>query len=122
MALKKLHTTPSGVPLTIFRITPGRIDPDARDASFWIHGYAHEGIPKNKPSITPCFGKVRLEGDTFDLWLSKAALTAAADEGRDLYEQLYLFLRSPGLKNENFARYDYAAVPLNFFEDAEDLL
>jgi hypothetical protein len=114
MALLKNHTTASGIPLTVFRIQPGRIDPLAREASFVVSGYVNASVPADKPSV-PIFAKLRLSGADFDAVFSKGALKDAAKKGDDLYRVLYKQLKKT-LKADQLV----SDAGNSFFSDATD--
>lgn len=120
MALSKQYTAPDGIPLSHFRLMPGRIDPVAREASFHVAAYVNASVPSNKPAKGyEIFAKLRLTGDKFDLYLSKSALTAAAIVGHDIYAVLYL-----ALKIETQTGPEQCVIcdaGSNFFADAENV-
>jgi hypothetical protein len=102
MAFQKPHTTGAGIPLNYYRISTARIDYATKEASVIFE--AMTSAQAAQPAV-PVFAKLRLHGEVFDKWFSKAALA-----GEDVNAQAYRAAKAEGVICDAGA---------SFFADAE---
>lgn len=122
MALKKTINLPEGFSAEYWRMMPARIDPEARECSAMIALYVSQAVTA---PVRGRVAKLRLSGAQYDAWVSKAALVAAAGQGRDLYAQLYLAARAvcqnPSGEGHIVCDFGNTEAGCTLFADAEDV-
>jgi hypothetical protein len=94
MALSKSHTLLNGVTVKHYRVMPYYIDYMVRESSACVAAYVNALVPDSEAAV-PVFAQLRLSGDKFDEYLSKAVLSAP--DAPDTLTQLYKALKAePG--------------------------
>lgn len=84
MAFTKPQELPTGATVTTYRVGFYRVDYSTREAS--AH-FTASITPESPRPLVPLFAKLRLTGEAFDRYLSKATL--AQPGGADIVGRLY---------------------------------